>query len=117
MVESLSSTHSVNAIAFALLASLWQVAITCSLTALGLLAFRHRGPHLRYVVACVGLAVMVALPVVTAVAPFFHDPAMSERPPVSVKADAPRSLNREPSQTPGTSAERSSSPMPTSPSV
>jgi beta-lactamase regulating signal transducer with metallopeptidase domain len=59
---------------------------------------------------------MVALPVVTA-APFFHDPAISERPPISVKVDAPRSLNRPPLQTPTTSAERSTSAILTSPSA
>src|SRR6266576_470999 len=65
MIEVLASNITVRAIASALLQSVWQGTVVCGITAVLLLALRRRTANARYVVACAGLAVMVAVPVFT----------------------------------------------------
>jgi beta-lactamase regulating signal transducer with metallopeptidase domain len=56
-----------RAVAWALLQFVWQGALIGIVVALGLAALRRSAPDVRYVVAAVGLALMLTVPVVTAV--------------------------------------------------
>jgi beta-lactamase regulating signal transducer with metallopeptidase domain len=55
-----------DAISSALVHSLWQSAGVALLLWIALVALRHRSANARYLASCVALALMVALPVVTA---------------------------------------------------
>lgn len=65
-VEALAGSAGVEVLGLALVHFLWQGAIVGLVTAVGLHLLRGASPNLRYGVACLGLAVLVALPVVTA---------------------------------------------------
>jgi beta-lactamase regulating signal transducer with metallopeptidase domain len=80
----------IDAIAYALLASLWQGAIASSVAALVIIVLRQQRPQVRYIVACAGLAIMVAMPVVTAVSALDDLTAKRERPPISARTTAPQ---------------------------
>jgi beta-lactamase regulating signal transducer with metallopeptidase domain len=56
-----------QAIGWALLQFLWQGAVVGTLTALALLALRRSAADVRYLIASIGLAVMMTLPIVTGV--------------------------------------------------
>jgi beta-lactamase regulating signal transducer with metallopeptidase domain len=56
-----------QAIGWALLQFLWQGALVGALTAGALAVLRRNGPDVRYVVATIGLTLMVTMPIVTAV--------------------------------------------------
>ncbi len=88
MIDSLWGSHTTDVIADVLLASLWQDAIVCSVTAVLLIALRHRGPEVRYSAACAGLVIMVAVPVATALSAY-RDMSNDGRPPINVAIHAP----------------------------
>src|SRR6185295_12070726 len=54
-----------QAVGWALLQFVWQGAAVGALTALALLALRRSASDVRYVVASIGLALMLTLPIVT----------------------------------------------------
>src|SRR5919108_1246348 len=56
-----------QAIGWALLQFVWQGALVGVLTAAALAALRRSAADVRYVVATIGLALMVTMPIVTAV--------------------------------------------------
>src|SRR5688572_2070266 len=70
-----------DAITSALMHSLWQNASVGFLLWIVLVVFRHRTPNARYLASCGALALMVALPVVTAL--------VLSQPPVPVASSAP----------------------------
>jgi len=90
MIDSLFTSPFIDAIAYALLASLWQGAIVCSIAAIALIALHHRGPQVRYSAACAGLALMVALPIVTAASTLRDLTITNDRPPISATRRAPQ---------------------------
>ena len=59
-----------QAIGWALLQFVWQGALVGVLTAVALLALRRSAADVRYVVATIGLALMLTLPAVTGVQTF-----------------------------------------------
>ena len=61
-----SASRSRRPSGWALLQFVWQGALVGALTALVLLALRRSAADIRYVVATIGLALMLTLPVVTA---------------------------------------------------
>ena len=67
MADAFAASLTVRAIGWALVQSLWQGAIVGVLTAFALLALRRSAASLRYTVACLGMATLVTVPVVTAV--------------------------------------------------
>jgi beta-lactamase regulating signal transducer with metallopeptidase domain len=64
-----------QAIGWALLHFVWQGAVVALVTALALAALRRSAADVRYVVASIGLALMLTLPVVTAVQRYRAEPA------------------------------------------
>jgi len=67
MSEAFATSLTVRVIAWALFESVWQGAVICGATAAVLLVLRRRSPQVRYALACVGLAAMLAMPVLTVV--------------------------------------------------
>ena len=67
MVEALLESPAVSAVGWSLVAFVWQGALIGAATAVVLWAFRGRDPRWRYAAACLGLLVMTALPIRTAV--------------------------------------------------
>src|SRR6185295_2642887 len=67
MIDAFAASLIVRAIGWALMQSLWQGAVIGVVTALLLLALRRSPASRRYTVACLALAALVVLPVVTAV--------------------------------------------------
>ena len=65
-IEQVLQQPAAQAIAWALLQFVWQGAIIGALTALALLALRRSAADVRYVVAAIGLALMLTMPAVTA---------------------------------------------------
>src|SRR3954464_3772148 len=66
-IETLLRQPAAQAVAWALLQFVWQGAAVGALTALALFALRRSASDVRYVVASIGLALMLTLPVVTGV--------------------------------------------------
>ena len=66
MTDAFAASLIFRAIGWALIQSLWQGAIVGVVTACALLAFRRSAANHRYTVACLGLAALVVVPVVTA---------------------------------------------------
>ena len=66
MTDAFAASLIFRAIGWALMQSLWQGAIVGVVTACALLAFRRSAANHRYTVACLGLAALVVVPVVTA---------------------------------------------------
>src|SRR3954463_3539836 len=69
-IETVLRQPAAQATAWALLQFVWQGAAVGVLTALALLALRRSASDIRYVVASVGLALMLTLPVVSGVQRF-----------------------------------------------
>jgi beta-lactamase regulating signal transducer with metallopeptidase domain len=67
MIDPLSPQSVAQAIGWALVQFVWQGAILGVLTAAFLAMLRRSAPDVRYVVSAIGLALMLTLPVVTAV--------------------------------------------------
>ena len=67
MIDAFAASLTVRAIGWALLQSLWQGAVIGVVTAFLLLALRRSAASRRYMVACLALATLVVVPVVTAV--------------------------------------------------
>src|SRR3954471_14709252 len=65
-IDSLLRQPSAQVIGWALLHFLWQGALIGVLTALALAALRRSAADIRYVVAAIGLSLMLTLPAVTA---------------------------------------------------
>ena len=65
-IDSILGQPAAQAIGWALLQFVWQGALIGGLTFLALLALRRSAADVRYVVASIGLAVMLTMPVVTA---------------------------------------------------
>ena len=65
MIDALIASPVAWAAARALVAFVWQGAIIGVVTAIGLILLRRRSAHLRYQLACVGLAALCAVPVAT----------------------------------------------------
>lgn len=85
-----------DAISSALVHSLWQNAIVGLLLCVLLAALRHRTPNARYLAGCGALALMVALPVVTALV--LSQPLMPLEPLASTVAVATPSAGDLPPQ-------------------
>ena len=66
MIDAFAASLTFRAIGWALIQSLWQGAIVGVATAFVLLALRRSAASSRYTVACLALATLVVLPVVTA---------------------------------------------------
>jgi TonB family protein len=66
MTEVLAGSPLVRAVGLALVQFLWQGALIGACTALILMALRRSTAQARYVVACLGLALMLVAPIVTA---------------------------------------------------
>ncbi len=66
-IETLFRHPAVQALAWALLQFVWQGAAIGALTALALVSLRRSAADVRYVVASIGLALMLTLPIVTGV--------------------------------------------------
>src|SRR4051812_6268924 len=66
-IETLLRQPAAQAVAWALLQFVWQGAAIGAITALALFALRRSASDVRYVVASIGLALMLTLPVVTGV--------------------------------------------------
>ena len=69
-IENVLSQPAAQATAWALLQFVWQGAAVGALTAVALTALRHSASDVRYVVASIGLALMLTLPVVSGVQRF-----------------------------------------------
>ena len=69
-IETLLHQPAAQAVGWALLQFVWQGAAVGVLTALALLALRRSASDVRYVVAAIGLALMLTLPVVSGVQKF-----------------------------------------------
>jgi beta-lactamase regulating signal transducer with metallopeptidase domain len=69
-IETLLRQPAAEAVGWALLQFVWQGAAVGALTALALLALRRSASDVRYVVASIGLALMLTLPVVSGVQKF-----------------------------------------------
>ncbi len=69
-IETLLRQPAAQAVGWALLQFVWQGAAVGVLTALALLALRRSASDVRYVVAAIGLALMLTLPVVSGVQKF-----------------------------------------------
>ena len=69
-IETLLRQPAAQAVGWALLQFVWQGAAVGALTALALLALRRSASDVRYVVASIGLALMLTLPVVSGVQKF-----------------------------------------------
>ena len=70
MIETLLRQPAGHAVGWALLQFVWQGAVVGALTALALVALRRSASDIRYVVAAIGLALMLTLPVVSGVQKF-----------------------------------------------
>lgn len=68
MIDAFVASLTVRAIGWALLQSLWQRALVGVVTALSLTVLRRSSANCRYIVACVSLIAIAAIPVATAVA-------------------------------------------------
>ena len=66
-IEQLSQQPAAQAIGWALLQFVWQGALVGLLSAIALIALRRSAADVRYVVATIGLALMLTMPTVTAV--------------------------------------------------
>ena len=66
-IEQLFQPPVAQAIGWALLQFVWQGALVGIISALALLALRRSAADVRYVVATIGLALMLTMPAVTAV--------------------------------------------------
>jgi beta-lactamase regulating signal transducer with metallopeptidase domain len=69
-IETLLRQPAAQAVGWALLQFVWQGAAVGAFTALALLALRRSASDVRYVVAAIGLALMLTLPVVSGVQKF-----------------------------------------------
>jgi beta-lactamase regulating signal transducer with metallopeptidase domain len=69
-IETLLRQPAAQAVGWALLQFVWQGVAVGALTALALLALRRSASDVRYVVAAIGLALMLTLPVVSGVQKF-----------------------------------------------
>jgi beta-lactamase regulating signal transducer with metallopeptidase domain len=88
MFEPLLQHPLAQAIGWALLHFVWQGALVAVLTALALAALRRSAADVRYVVASIGLALMLTLPVVTAVQRWRTE--TPGQPPAAATMDAAR---------------------------
>ena len=84
-IETLSNQPAAQAIAWALLQFVWQGALVGLLTAIVLAALRNSAADVRYVVATIGLSLMITMPIVTAVQAW---PAAEPLPEVVLTAQA-----------------------------
>ena len=66
-IDIVTQTPLANAIGWALLQFIWQGALVGALTAGALLGLRRGAADVRYVVSCLGLVLMITLPVATAI--------------------------------------------------
>ncbi len=66
-IETWLRQPAAQAVAWALLQFVWQGAVVGGLTALALLALRRSAADVRYVIASIGLALMMTLPIVSGV--------------------------------------------------
>ena len=79
-----------QAVGWALLQFVWQGAAVGALTALALFALRRSASDIRYVVASIGLALMLTLPVVTGMQKYdalTSEPATIAMPPASAASN------------------------------
>ena len=66
-IETLLSQPAAQAVGWALLQFVWQGAAVGAVTALAFVALRRSASDVRYVVAAIGLALMLTLPLVSGV--------------------------------------------------
>ena len=82
-IEQLFQQPAAQAIGWALLQFVWQGALVGLLSAIALVALRRSAADVRYVVATIGLSLMLTMPTVTARADLAHDygrPAAGSEP-------------------------------------
>jgi bla regulator protein blaR1 len=91
-IETLLRQPAALAVGWALLQFVWQGAAVGALTALALVALRRNASDVRYVVASIGLALMLTLPVVSGVQKFqalrAESPAAPAIPPAAFTGGA-----------------------------
>src|SRR4029079_8231380 len=87
-IENVLSQPAAQATAWALLQFVWQGAAVGALTAVALTALRHSASDVRYVVASIGLALMLTLPVVSGVQRFQALRADEAAQPAAAATDA-----------------------------
>src|SRR3982751_6362341 len=92
-IETLLRQPAAQAVAWALLQFVWQGAAVGAITALALFALRRSASDIRYVVASIGLALMLTLPVVTGVQKYQALGAVAE-PADAVVATAKTEVSR-----------------------
>jgi S1-C subfamily serine protease len=73
--EGLIGSPAIRTIGWSLIGFVWQGALVGSLTALALRLIGGRDPRVRYAVACTGLVLMAALPVLTVLRTYAPNPA------------------------------------------
>jgi len=79
VIDALTASPVAWAAAGALVAFVWQGAIIGAVTAIALVLLRRRSAHLRYQIACAGLAALCAAPVATGFFTFDPDRAIVPR--------------------------------------
>jgi hypothetical protein len=87
-IETLLRQPAAQAVAWALLQFVWQGAAIGAVTALALFALRRSAADVRYVVASIGLALMLTLPVVTGVQKY---QGLTSEPAVTASLSTPSS--------------------------
>src|SRR3954462_9946618 len=92
-IETLLRQPAAQAVAWTLLQFVWQGAAVGAITALALFALRRSASDIRYVVASIGLALMLTLPVVTGVQKYQALGALAE-PADAVVATAKTEVSR-----------------------
>jgi len=103
-----------QAVAWALLHFVWQGALVAAVTGLVLLALRRSAADIRYVVATIGMAMMLTLPVVTGVQKWQSARAVAIEPAQSLPPSAAYETGR-PTVASTARSSAVASPLPTSP--
>ena len=93
VIDALSASPLAWAAARALVAFVWQGAIIGALTAIGLVLLRRSSAHLRYQLACVGLAALCAAPVATGFVLFDPNASSHSKPNITQRAALPTALD------------------------
>ena len=116
-IETLLRQPEAQAVAWALLQFVWQGAAVGALTAVALFALRRSASDVRYVVASIGLALMLTLPVVTGVQKYdalTSEPAAVAMPP-ALAASNDQAVRRSIEQPSGLSRCDGAAPTPVPP--
>jgi TonB family protein len=109
VIDALTASPLAWAAARALVAFVWQGAIIGTATAIGLLLLRRSSAHLRYQLACIGLAALCTAPLATGL--FLFDPhaASSQRALTPAMREQPDAISRVPGASPVGAQDKSNS--------